>query len=282
MDNIEKNGTKDSFNLSVKKYLVSQCKKNCRSACCRTALLYGMLLFSRGRSDETSSSLVDWLITAGEKRGEIMVIENFDHIDRDFFSCPDCGRYFLCGVFLSSGFVGDPKQDYRLEISIPRDTDGGIALADDLEAFLIEIDLKPLRHESSRGAGGKTTTLYLRQAEKVEDFLNYVGASTPAFEALNTRIHKQYRNEANRITNFETSNINRAVTAAQKQIQEIELLIESGKLANMAESLRQTAELRLKNPLASLGELASLHQPPITKSGVVHRLRKLSDAAKDI
>lgn len=282
MDIIEKTGTSESFNLSVVKYLVPQCKKNCRSACCRTALLYGMLLFSRGRTDEMSSSLLEWLMTAGEKRGEILIIEDFNHIDRSYFSCAECGRYFLCGVFLSSGSVGDPKRDYRLEITIPRDEDGGTALADDLEAYLCEIDLQPLRLESSRGAGVKNTVLYLRQAEKVEDFLNYIGASVPAFEALNTRIHKQYRNEANRITNCETSNIDRAVNAAQKQIQDIGLLTESGKLADLDESLQDTARLRVENPSISLQELASMHQPPITKSGVVHRLRKLSAAAKEL
>lgn len=282
MDKTEKIGTGDSFNLSVVKYLVPQCKKNCRSACCRTALLYGMLLFSRGRTDELSSSLLDWLMTAAEKRGEVFVIEDFNRIDRRYFSCSECGRYFLCGVFLSSGSVGDPKRDYRLEITIPRDEDGGTALADDLEAYLREIDLLPLRHKPSKGAGAKNTVLYLRQAEKVEDFLNYIGASTPAFEALNTRIHKQYRNEANRITNCETSNIDRAVNAAQKQIRDIELLIESGKLADMDDGLRQTAQLRIENPFVSLQELASMHRPPITKSGVVHRLRKLSSAAKEL
>ena len=264
---------KRSHTAEIDGYLSSYCRKNVKKPCCRDALMYGLLLFSSGHTGDISSGLLEWLIRQNEKKKRTLIIDGFDSVDEAFFVCPDCRRAFLCGVFLACGTVSDPKKSYRLELTVASG-DSAHKLADSLASLMSSLGFPPLMTER-----GGSCVLYLRSSGTVEDFLGYIGAAPAAFEAMNARIYKEFRNNANRLANCETSNIGRAVTAAQKQIAAIKSLEESGRLALLPEQLRETAKLRAGYPSASISELAALHDPPITKSGCVHRLAKLSEAA---
>ncbi|MCR5263250.1 MAG: DNA-binding protein WhiA [Clostridiales bacterium] len=264
-----------SHTWEIDEYLSSHCKKNVKKPCCRDALMYGLLLFSSGHTGDVSAELLEWLIRQNEKQKRTFIIDGFGAVDEAFFVCPECRRAFLCGAFLACGTVSDPKKSYRLELSVVPG-ESGHELSVSLARIMDELGFKPLTTER-----GGCDVLYLRSSETVEDFLGFIGAAPAAFEAMNARIYKEFRNNANRVANCETSNIGRAVTAAQKQIAAIRSLEASGRLALLPEQLRDTARLRIEYPSASLTELAGLHDPPITKSGCVHRLKKLAEAAEE-
>ena len=113
----------------------------------------------------------------------------------------------------------------------------------------------------------------------MEDLLVLMGAHRVIFDVINTRIEREIRNHENRVNNCDTRNLERTVSASERQMSAIERLRETGKLDNLPAELRETARLRYENPDASLDALADLHSPPITKSGLNHRLRRITDAA---
>ena len=119
------------------------------------------------------------------------------------------------------------------------------------------------------------SVLYYKDSESIENFLAYIGANTAAFTIMNKKIERELRSGANRIANGEMANIGKTVAAAADQINAINNLIRSGEIERIPEELKQTAYLRLENEDATLAALAEMHTPPITKSGVNHRLKKL-------
>ena len=124
--------------------------------------------------------------------------------------------------------------------------------------------------------------VYFKSNTVISDILSYAGAMKASFEVTNTFIERDIRNNENRATNFVAKNISKSVTATQKQISAINKLIEKGKLDGLSTELIQTALLRLENDDISLAELALMHEPPISKSGLNHRLEKICAAADDI
>ena len=117
--------------------------------------------------------------------------------------------------------------------------------------------------------------LYFKQSEAIEDFLTLIGAPVSAMAVMSAKIEKDWRNDANRKTNCDAANVDKAVAAAQEQLAALRRLEERGQFDTLPEKLRQTAELRRAHPEVTLQELAELHEPPLTKSAVNHRLRKL-------
>ena len=109
-----------------------------------------------------------------------------------------------------------------------------------------------------------------------------LGATNAAFELMNCKIERTIRNEENRATNCVARNISRSVEASRRQIEEIETLVTSGRIDTLPYDLKVTARLRLENPESSLTELALMHVPPISKSGLNHRLQKLSNESKKV
>ena len=203
--------------------------------------------------------------------GEKLTFDGGDLIDRGVFVCPECKNVFLRGAFLACGTINSPDSGYRIELTVQ-----SAALADDFEKFLGESGLSPLR-ASKRSA----ELLYFKESENIEDFLNLIGAHNAAFDIMNEKIYREFRNNANRIANCETANIDKSVSASLSQIEAINKLERLGKLELLPDELRITAKLRLENPDVSLTELAELHEPPITKSGVNHRLAKLRAIAEN-
>ncbi|MBQ9086084.1 MAG: DNA-binding protein WhiA [Clostridia bacterium] len=187
------------------------------------------------------------------------------------FRCAACEQEFLRGVFLGCGTVSDPRRGYHLELILP--TAGRAAK---IAAFLETRLTVP-----GRVRRGERFGLYYKSNGAVSDFLYFAGCSKTSFEVANACIERDIRNNENRATNCVARNISRSVGAAKKQREAVERLIRSGRLEGLSEELRYTARLRIENESATLTELALLHQPPISKSGLNRRLTKLIEAAEE-
>ncbi|MBQ7319399.1 MAG: DNA-binding protein WhiA [Clostridia bacterium] len=209
------------------------------------------------------------------KRAEWMerfLDDDFDAQLAYLFPCPHCRQSFVRGAFVAQGTVSDPTRELHLEISCGSDT-----VAQRLESILCELGCPPknvLRHNGQH--------LYYKNGSAVEDFLTLLNANKALFTLINAKIEREIRNNANRAANCETRNIQKAIVASAKQTDAIRLLRDSELWEGLPEQLRTTAQLRLEHPDATLSELALLHEPVITKSGLNHRLQKLTEIAKEI
>lgn len=180
-----------------------------------------------------------------------------------------CKRAYVRGVFLASGSVSDPKKSYHLELVCQQE-----GRAEILREILDGIGL-PARIIRRK----KSYVVYLKEGEQIREFLACVGANRHLFAMENVRILKEMRNNLNRKVNCETANLGKTVSAAVRQMDDIRYIEERKGLGYLAPGLRQMAELRLSHPDASLKELGELLVPPVGKSGVNHRLRKISETA---
>ena len=188
------------------------------------------------------------------------------------FRCEECAASFIRGVFLSCATVSVPKNGYRLEFSF---ADGG--RADVVEKLLGEEFSEARRTERN----GKTV-LYYRSYARICDLLYKIGALNGGFDVANLSMIREARSYINRTTNCETRNIERAVEASRKHIDAIKYIVSMDKMALLDDELQLTARLRLENDEISLSELAALHDPPITKSGVNGRLTKILMVAEEL
>jgi DNA-binding protein WhiA len=187
-------------------------------------------------------------------------------------SCDACRLHFLRGAFLAYGTVNDPHKYFHLEFILPE------AIGEEaLSFYLGDCGYPPRRIERSRGAG-----LYYKDSGAIEDLITMMGAHHMIFEVINSRIEREIRNNENRATNCVAKNIEKSISAATRQMEAIDRLMATGKLVSLPESLRTTAELRYRNPDATLDELTAMHSSAISKSGLNHRLQRLIDAAKDL
>jgi len=184
--------------------------------------------------------------------------------------CPGCTVHFIRALFCSHGSVTDPAKRYHLEFAFSGESECA-ALAGLLEAQGVNMSISVRK---------KQHILYLKDGEAIADFLAYIGANTAAFDFMNSRINREFRNAVNRQVNCDMANIGKALSAAQKQISVLERMQESGLINKLPESLKETAILRMKHTQLSLKELGDIHTPPITKSGVTHRLSKITEFAK--
>ena len=180
-----------------------------------------------------------------------------------------CKRAFLRGVFLSAGSISDPAKDYHLEFVADDDLRAGI-ITDIISAF--DIEAKTVHRK-------RYTVVYLKDGERIVDVLNIMEAHVRLMELENVRILKEMRNTVNRRVNCEAANIDKTIKAAGRQIEDITYLRDTVGLDSLSEELRTTAQLRLDNPECSLTELGRLHERPVGRSGVNHRLSRLSEMA---
>lgn len=183
-----------------------------------------------------------------------------------------CQRAFLRGAFLAIGSMSDPNKGYHLEF-VCTGKDKAYQLRSIIQGFDIEarIVLRKKYH-----------VVYLKEGAAIVDLLNVCEAHCALMNLENLRILKEMRNSINRRVNCEAANITKTVNAASRQIEDIELIKDRYGLMNLPEGLRQMAEVRLENPDAPLKELGECLSPPVGKSGVNHRLRKLSELAEKI
>ena len=180
-----------------------------------------------------------------------------------------CKRAFLRGAFLGVGSISDPQKGYHLEF----------ACTDEEKAKQLQEVMGFFDIESKIIFRKKYYVVYLKEGACIVDLLNVCEAPVSLMRLENLRILKEMRNSVNRRVNCETANIAKTVNAASRQMEDIEYLEVHYGFQNLPESLQQMAEIRLEHPDMSLKELGECFDPPIGKSGVNHRLRKLSELA---
>ena len=183
-----------------------------------------------------------------------------------------CKRAYLRGCYMAVGSMSDPYKSYHLELVC-----GLQAQAEQLLKILHDFSL-----DAKMIVRKKYHVVYMKEGENIADFLNITEAHKALMEFENTRIYKGMRNMVNRKVNCEAANITKTVNAATRQVEDIRLIREKMGLEGLPEPLRQMAYVRLENPQASVGELGKLLDPPVGKSGVNHRLRKLGELAKEL
>ena len=201
-------------------------------------------------------------IEVGQRRG----------IPREITVRKCCRMSFLRGVFLACGSVTDPEKEYHLEFVLE---DESFAAA--LQRLIARFSLNA--HMAKRRS---MTLVYLKGQSEITDMLSIFGAQSARFAMEDAYIRKELRNNANRAVNCDSANVQRAVTAASRQMQAIERVLAAYGKESLPPAPRETAEKRLMYPEMSLEELGQMCEPPIGKSGINHRLRKLESMAQEL
>lgn len=289
-----------SFSSEIK---TTVCGLPIKKTCCKKAILFGLLCahsdfenhtVSFYTDNEKVSTLASWLFrqcygfipyydTSGTLPSQITYYKMKDLDDETeeliladlqaflesytaYFRCPNCAAAFYRGLFLASGTVSDPtKKGYHLEILFKSEIIRTVVLT-----VFEEFGLSP-----------KTTTrkgsisIYFKNSTDIEDFLTAIGAPHAALDLMNAKILRDIRNNENRRSNCDASNIFRSTGAADIQLRAIKKLMESGRLSLLPAELQKTALIRYENPECNLAEIAALHEPPLTKSGANHRLQRI-------
>lgn len=295
-----------SFTGDVKAELTENC---IMSESCLRAYTYGFLLFGKTFSARSITCASDYecvinsfaealeettgitpvtgqmksgkytlKINSPEKRRH--VLECFDHsaneialrIKHGIFEDEECYGAFLKGVFLACGTVSNPDKNYHMEFVIPH-----AKLCMDLIKILNDIDINA-KHIVRK----YTNVAYIKESENIEDMLTMMGATESSLHIMGVKIEKDVRNKINRQMNFESANLNRSIEAGLVQVRAIEKIVRTNGLSSLTDELRELAELRLENPDMSLKELGASLNPPISRSGVNHRLDKLCKIANQI
>lgn len=294
-----------SFSSDVKSEIA---KAENLSSCCLHAQVYGLVLFAHFSKYNLSittentdvfklynSYLTDYCgvvptisktgtkkLTAYLKTDEekSKLFDKFGHtlnetslrINRANISDECCASAFLRGAFLACGTVTDPERGYHLEFVVPYKK-----LCTDMMKFMDEINLNP-KYIVRKG----NHVIYFKDSESIEDILAIIGAQDASLYVMGIKIEKDVKNKVNRRLNFEMSNINKTVDAANIQVEAIEYINEKAGLSSLPDNLIKIAELRLEYPEASLSELGKLLDEPISRSGINHRLGKLVKIAEEL
>ncbi len=204
----------------------------------------------------------------GYERGGVLA----HHVNLSLLEQDCCRAAFMRGAFLAGGSVTDPRKHYHLELCTSH-----YNVSNEVVSLLYEMGFAP-----GRSRRGGSYVCYFKQSETVEDLLTTLGARLSAMEMMNAKVEKDMRNAVNRKVNCDTANVEKTVNAAQVQLDAIRRLEAAGGLEALGDKLCQAARLRLEYPEASLAELAALATPPLTKSGLSHRLRKLCEIAGEV
>lgn len=281
-----------TFLEKLKKQIVSQPFK---SVCCRRAMLNG-IAFAKGQAmnglvnislegDETITYSSELIVEFFGKTPEVLVnerggrgkslsfrspslekyLKSIREGTQELYTgkCASCESAFLRGVFLAAGRMTDPIKKYRLEIA-PRLNHG--ILRDYLSKLGVGLSMTTRREE---------TLLYTANSSTIEDFFAILGLNATAFAVMNSKITREFKNNANRLRNCETNNIQKSVAAAGRALNAIKALEEANLLSTLPEELEHTAMMRLQYPDYSLTRLAAMFTPPISKPGLSHRLNKI-------
>lgn len=205
----------------------------------------------------------------GERRGDADDICAFSPL---VIQQTCCKRAFLRGAFQAAGSMSDPNKSYHFEIvcAVPE-------AARQIQGVICSFDL-----DAKVVPRKKSFVVYLKEGSQIVDILNVMEAHVSLMKLENVRILKEMRNSVNRKVNCETANINKTVSAAVKQVEDITYLRDTIGFESLPENLVETAYARLENPEAALKELGETMTPPVGKSGINHRLRKLSEIADKV
>lgn len=288
-----------SFSFDQKTALIGETVKN---SCCRRALLHGVLA-AKGTVDGSTVSVrvdgrdvaafIGGLITEFYGRepyigpspsGGRGVTISFESGAAEKYltailsdgeistpeKCQGCKPAFLRGLFLAAGRLSDPMTQYSLEFSLG---DRAPLVLSFLESVGVYPKISYRKNE---------TLLYLKNSALIEDFFALAMMNQTTFALMNAKIESEIRNSVNRVSNCETNNIEKSVGASAKQVAAIERLARAGLLSSLPEELELSARQRLEFPDLSLTQLAATHTPPITKSGLSHRMNRLVALADEL
>lgn len=296
-----------SFSGEVKREL---CRVGLGRACCARAEAYGVLLYCNtftaqelriiteceefairlpelfdrafgGLSFDRMPTALEqkyiFQINDGEKLERIIDAFGFDarqspvlHINFGLLEEGCCRAAFLRGAFLAGGSVTDPNKRYHLELETSH-----AQASRELQALLTDMGQQP-----KQVARGGYQVTYFKNSDQIEDLLTLMGAPLSAMALMNTRAEKELRNGVNRRVNCESANLDKAVDAAQEQLEAIRRLYELGRVEELSPQLKETVILRETYPELTLSQLAEEFDPPVTKSCLNHRLRKLVELSK--
>ena len=296
-----------SFSGEVKREL---CRVGLGRACCARAEAYGVLLYCNtftaqelriiteceefairlpelfdrafgGLSFDRMPTALEqkyiFQISDGEKLERIIDAFGFDarqspvlHINFGLLEEDCCRAAFLRGAFLAGGSVTDPNKRYHLELETSH-----AQASRELQALLTDMGQQP-----KQVARGGYQVTYFKNSDQIEDLLTLMGAPLSAMALMNTRAEKELRNGVNRRVNCESANLDKAVDAAQEQLEAIRRLYEMGRVEELSPQLKETVILRETYPELTLSQLAEEFDPPVTKSCLNHRLRKLVELSK--
>ena len=181
-------------------------------------------------------------------------------------------RLYIREAFIKSGSINNPNKKYHLQIMFKSNKK-----AEEMRILLSNFDInaKIIKKE-------KECMLYLKDGEEISNFLALIGANNGVLRFEEVRVIKETRNEINRIVNCETANLNKTINASVKQIEDIKLIKRMKKFNSLPDNLKEIAEVRIENPDMSLEELGKQLSKSISKSGVNHRLKKISEIAEEL
>ncbi len=295
-----------SFASQVREEL---CREIPEKRCCRVAECYGILLYCNTftkqeirivtghrafaqmlprlfrrtfgvdfdqQPDPDQPGKLNFIITDREKLSAIFAAFDQEHdtmalhINFGILENQCCRRSFIRGAFLAGGSVTDPDKRYHLEL-----VTGHIKVSDEARSLLRELDFD-LKSTSRSG----NSVLYLKQSDRIVDFLTMMGAPLCAMQIIETKVEKSVRNSVNRRVNCDTANVSKAVDAAQEQLAAIRRLRETGTFDALPPKLRETALLREEYPEATLSELAEMVDPPLSKPALSHRMRSIIERSR--
>ena len=292
-----------SFSTEVKNEL---CRVSMQRVCCTRAEAYGALLHASAFSHKeirlnTENAAVarrlqallqraffvvcepqrvgqkhQLILTGAEQIGRIFDALGYDrkshityHLNRNVLEEDCCIASFLRGAFLMAGTVAGPDKKSHLELKTARQS-----LAGEETSLLLDLGLSPQQMRR-----GSAHILYFKDGTSVEDFLTRIGAPRAAMELMEAKVEKNIRNTINRQVNCETANLVKAADASARQIAAIRAVLDAHGEEGFPENLRETVRLRLEYPTDSLAELAQRFDPPISKPGLSHRLKKIIELA---
>ena len=235
--------------------------------------------FDRLPTEEAPGSKLIFQITDPEKLRRIMDTLGYDprqslvlHVNFAMLEEDCCRMSFLRGAFLAGGSVTDPEKRYHLELSTSH-----VQASREVSALLQEMGFLPRSVMRSGSA-----VIYFKQSEHIEDLLTTLGAPVAATEIMTAKVDKEIRNGANRAMNCDMANVNKTLDAVATQQEAIEKLEKAGQLEKLPEKIQETARLRMQNPELPLAQLAALFEPPISKSCLNHRIRKIMEEARKL
>lgn len=234
--------------------------------------------FDRLPEPEAAGKMV-FQITDSRKLDHIINLLGYDprqnlvlHINFGLLEEECCRASFFRGAFFAGGSLTDPLKRYHLELNTSH-----LQASRELEVLLRECGYPP----KGLSRNGSFIT-YFKQSDQIEDFLTLIGAPVAAMHLMSAKLEKDLRNSVNRRLNCDSANLDKAVEAAQEQLEAIRRLRSADLLDKLPDKLKKTAALRLEYPELSLSELAAAFDPPVTKSCLNHRLRKIQELAKTL
>ena len=209
--------------------------------------------------------------------GILMVREGLNYFSEGIYDglvkTKCCRKAFLRGVFLGAGTISDPEKAYHIEFVCNSE-----ALATDVKKLInsfVDLHAKTVKRKKNHVA-------YVKDSGQITDILNIMGAHSHLLVLENVKILKEMRNKANRVSNCDSANLDKTINAAERQIGIIRKIESKKGLGFLPDKLSAVAALRLENPEASLAELADLMNPPMKKSGINNRLKKIEEIAEKL